>query len=183
MSRSSEENFLCFARLGTESLAQAEFLELAFLELRRAPGGEGARIDAHPGDLGGQAPQLDLRAAVHDHLEAGGFIPVIAPVGVGSQGEAFNINADLVAGKMASVLQAEKLMLLTNAPGLMDKAGKVLTGLTVPQVEGLIADVSVNNIVPTAPPPGFGYPPRAPPWQASQTRCLPFALTVRTGGN
>ncbi|EIT68865.1 MULTISPECIES: acetylglutamate kinase [Hydrocarboniphaga] len=94
-------------------------------------------------DIGqvGEVEAIDPR--VVKHLEAGGFIPVIAPVGVGSQGEAFNINADLVAGKMASVLQAEKLMLLTNAPGLMDKAGKVLTGLTVPQVEGLIADGTI----------------------------------------
>ena len=94
-------------------------------------------------DIGqvGEVDAIDPR--VVKHLEAGGFIPVIAPVGVGSKGEAFNINADLVAGKMASVLQAEKLILLTNAPGLMDKAGNVLTGLTVPQVEGLIADGTI----------------------------------------
>ena len=94
-------------------------------------------------DIGqvGEVDAIDPR--VVKHLEAGGFIPVIAPVGVGSQGEAFNINADLVAGKMASVLQAEKLILLTNAPGLMDKGGRVLTGLTVPQVEGLIADGTI----------------------------------------
>ncbi len=94
-------------------------------------------------DIGqvGEVDTIDPR--VVQHLEAGGFIPVIAPVGVGSAGEAFNINADLVAGKMATVLRAEKLMLLTNAPGLMDKAGKVLTGLSVPQVEGLIADGTI----------------------------------------
>ena len=94
-------------------------------------------------DIGqvGEVDAIDPR--VVRHLEDGGFIPVIAPIGVGTQGEAFNINADLVAGKMASVLQAEKLMLLTNAPGLMDKAGNVLTGLTVQQVEGLIADGTI----------------------------------------
>ena len=94
-------------------------------------------------DIGqvGEVEAIDPR--VVDHLEAGGFIPVIAPVGVGAHGTAFNINADLVAGKLASVLQAEKLMLLTNVQGLMDKQGQVLTGLTVPQVEALIADGTV----------------------------------------
>ena len=98
------------------------------------PGGE---------DLGqvGEVEAIDPRLV--KHLEAGGFIPVIAPIGFGAQGEAFNINADLVAGKLASVLQAEKLMLLTNIPGVMDKAGNVLTGLTVPQVQALIADGTI----------------------------------------
>lgn len=95
------------------------------------------------GDIGqvGEVEAIDPR--VVDHLEAGGFIPVIAPVGVGAQGEAYNINADLVAGKLASVLKAEKLMLLTNVSGLMDKQGKVLTGLTVAQVNALIADGTI----------------------------------------
>ncbi|WP_366919618.1 acetylglutamate kinase [Hydrocarboniphaga sp.] len=94
-------------------------------------------------DLGqvGEVDAIDPR--VVKHLEAGGFIPVIAPIGVGAQGEAFNINADLVAGKLASVLQAEKLILLTNIPGVMDKGGNVLTGLTVSQVQGLIADGTI----------------------------------------
>lgn len=96
-------------------------------------------------DIGqvGEVESIDPR--VVDHLEAGGFIPVIAPVGVGADGTAYNINADLVAGKLASVLQAEKLMLLTNVQGLMDKAGRVLTGLTVGQVEALIADGTVQG--------------------------------------
>ena len=95
------------------------------------------------GDIGqvGEVEAIDPR--VVDHLEAGGFIPVIAPVGVGAAGEAYNINADLVAGKLASVLKAEKLMLLTNVSGLMDKQGKVLTGLTVAQVNALIADGTI----------------------------------------
>ena len=94
-------------------------------------------------DIGqvGEVEAIDPR--VVDHLESGGFIPVIAPVGVGVDGTAYNINADLVAGKLASVLQAEKLILLTNVQGLMDKQGQVLTGLTVPQVEALIADGTV----------------------------------------
>ncbi len=95
------------------------------------------------GDIGqvGEVEAIDPR--VVDHLEAGGFIPVIAPIGVGSAGEAYNINADLVAGKLASVLKAEKLMLLTNVSGLMDKQGRVLTGLTVAQVNALIADGTI----------------------------------------
>jgi acetylglutamate kinase len=96
-------------------------------------------------DIGqvGEVEAIDPR--VVRHLEGGGFIPVIAPVGVGADGTAYNINADLVAGKLASVLQAEKLMLLTNVPGLMDKQGQVLTGLTVTQVEALIADGTVHG--------------------------------------
>ncbi|HUH36443.1 MAG TPA: acetylglutamate kinase [Spongiibacteraceae bacterium] len=71
------------------------------------------------------------------------FIPVIAPIGVGRNGESYNINADLVAGKMAEVLQAEKLMLLTNVAGLMDKNGTVLTGLSTAEVDALIADGTI----------------------------------------
>lgn len=76
-------------------------------------------------------------------LVNGNFIPVIAPIGVGADGESYNINADLVAGKVAEALQAEKLMLLTNIAGLMDKSGKVLTGLSTQQVDGLIADGTI----------------------------------------
>lgn len=95
------------------------------------------------GDIGqvGEVEAIDPR--IVDHLEDGGFIPVIAPVGVGDNGEAYNINADLVAGKLAGVLKAEKLMLLTNVSGLQDKQGKVLTGLTVAQVNELIADGTI----------------------------------------
>lgn len=95
------------------------------------------------GDIGqvGEVAAIDPR--IVDHLEDGGFIPVIAPVGVGEQGEAYNINADLVAGKLAGVLKAEKLMLLTNVSGLQDKQGRVLTGLTVAQVNDLIADGTI----------------------------------------
>lgn len=71
------------------------------------------------------------------------FIPVIAPIGVGADGSTYNINADLVAGKIAEVLQAEKLMLLTNVEGLMDKEGRVLTGLSTREVDALIADGTV----------------------------------------
>ena len=71
------------------------------------------------------------------------FIPVIAPIGFDNEGNSYNINADLVAGKIAEVLQAEKLMLLTNVAGLMDKNGKILTGLTTSRVDELIADGTI----------------------------------------
>ena len=96
-------------------------------------------------DIGqvGEIEKIDPRVVAH--LESGGFIPVIAPVGVGEHGESYNINADLVAGKLASVVQAEKLMLLTNTQGVLDRQNRVLTGLTVPQVEKLIADGIISG--------------------------------------
>lgn len=80
---------------------------------------------------------------VIDMMIKSNFIPVIAPIGVDKQGRSYNINADLVAGKIAEVLKAEKLMLLTNVAGLMDKSGQVLTGLTTQQVDGLIEDGTI----------------------------------------
>jgi acetylglutamate kinase len=76
-------------------------------------------------------------------LEARDFIPVIAPIGVGSEGESYNINADLVAGELAKVLDAEKLILLTNTAGVLDRNGSLLTGLTASQVDELIADGTI----------------------------------------
>ncbi|WP_447529996.1 acetylglutamate kinase [Vreelandella sp. TE19] len=73
------------------------------------------------------------------------FIPVIAPIGVDDAGHSYNINADLVAGKLAEALSAEKLMLLTNVAGLMNSEGKVLTGLTTSQVDELIADGTIHG--------------------------------------
>ncbi len=73
------------------------------------------------------------------------FIPVIAPIGVGDNGDTFNINADLVAGKIAQVMQAEKLMLLTNVEGLLDREGEILTGLSTGQVDELIADGTISG--------------------------------------
>ncbi|WP_374348314.1 acetylglutamate kinase [Chitinimonas sp.] len=78
-------------------------------------------------------------------LDTRDFIPVIAPIGVGSQGEAFNINADLVAGKLAEVLQAEKLILMTNTPGVLDKSGQLLTGLTPTIVDQLVAEGTISG--------------------------------------
>jgi len=73
------------------------------------------------------------------------FIPVIAPIGVGTDGQSYNINADLVAGKVAEALAAEKLLLLTNTAGLLDKNGQVLTGLSTLQVDELIKDGTVHG--------------------------------------
>ena len=73
------------------------------------------------------------------------FIPVIAPIGCDDDGRSYNINADLVAGKLAQVMQAEKLMLLTNVAGLMDGDGNVLTGLSTAEVDALIADGTVHG--------------------------------------
>ncbi|MFA7558396.1 MAG: acetylglutamate kinase [Hydrogenophaga sp.] len=94
-------------------------------------------------DIGHVGEVESVDGTVVDMLVQGDFIPVIAPVGVGPDGESYNINADVVAGKVAEALQAEKLMLLTNTAGLLDKQGQVLTGLTAAQVDGLIADGTI----------------------------------------
>lgn len=78
-------------------------------------------------------------------LESREFIPVVAPIGVGPDGDAYNINADLVAGKLAVVLRAEKLVLLTNTPGVLDKDGELLTGLTPREVDALIEDGTLHG--------------------------------------
>ena len=78
-------------------------------------------------------------------LESREFIPVVAPIGVGEDGQSYNINADLVAGKLAEILRAEKLILLTNTPGVLDKNGNLLTGLTAKQVDGLFADGTIHG--------------------------------------
>ena len=78
-------------------------------------------------------------------LDSRDFIPVIAPIGVGSEGEAYNINADLVAGKLAETLKAEKLVLLTNTVGVLDKGGKLLTGLSASEIDALFADGTIHG--------------------------------------
>ncbi|MFK7976021.1 MAG: acetylglutamate kinase [Halioglobus sp.] len=96
-------------------------------------------------DIGhvGEVDQIDTD--VIDVILGSDFIPVIAPIGVDQAGNTYNINADLVAGKLAQVMQAEKLMLLTNVAGLMDKEENILTGLTTKQVDGLIADGTISG--------------------------------------
>ena len=78
-------------------------------------------------------------------LDSGDFIPVIAPIGVGEQNETYNINADVVAGKIAEILKAEKLVMLTNTPGVLDKDGKLLTGITPKQVDDMVADGTLSG--------------------------------------
>ena len=96
-------------------------------------------------DIGqvGEVDQIDTE--VLKVILGSNFIPVIAPIGVGDDGSTYNINADLVAGKLAEVMHAEKLMLLTNVAGLLDKKGHILTGLTTEQVDGLIADGTISG--------------------------------------
>ncbi len=78
-------------------------------------------------------------------LDSRDFIPVVAPIGVGEQGEAYNINADLVAGKLAETLKAEKLVLMTNTVGVLDKNNHLLTGLTASEIDGLFADGTIHG--------------------------------------
>ena len=94
-------------------------------------------------DIGhvGEVDKVDTRLI--ELMTEGGYIPVVAPIGVGKDGASYNINADLVAGKVAEVLRAEKLILLTNISGLQDKSGEVLTGLSTQEVDDLIADGTI----------------------------------------
>lgn len=94
----------------------------------------------------GQVAEVErIDPSIVSCLEQGGFVPVIAPVGTGPDGLAYNINADLVAGRIASVLQAGKLMLLTNTPGVLDGSGKLLTGLGPTEVDGYIEDGAIHG--------------------------------------
>jgi acetylglutamate kinase len=106
------------------------------------------KSDTDPGqfiDIGlvGEIERID--AELISLLDSRDFIPVIAPIGVGAQGEAYNINADLVAGKLAETLRAEKLVLMTNTAGVLDKNGKLLTGLTASEIDRLFADGTLSG--------------------------------------
>lgn len=96
-------------------------------------------------DIGhvGDVEQIDTE--VLNVILGSNFIPVIAPIGSDADGCTYNINADLVAGKLAQVMQAEKLMLLTNVAGLLDREGQVLTGLNTAEVDELIADGTISG--------------------------------------
>lgn len=96
-------------------------------------------------DIGHVGEVVKINRSVIDLLTSSDIIPVIAPIGVGDDNETYNINADLVAGKLAEELQAEKLILLTNIAGLQDKAGKLLTGLNAAEVDALIADGTITG--------------------------------------
>lgn len=96
-------------------------------------------------DIGQVGEIASIDPEVISALEGGGFIPVVAPIGVGEDGQSYNINADLVAGKLAEVLRAEKLVVLTNTPGVLDKNGKLLTGLTPKKIDALVADGTLSG--------------------------------------
>ncbi|MGF1644383.1 MAG: acetylglutamate kinase [Thiotrichales bacterium] len=94
-------------------------------------------------DLGHVGEVESIDPSIVNLLDSADFIPVVAPVGVGADGSSYNINADLVAGKLAIVLKAEKLILMTNTPGVLDKNRELLTGLSAEAIDGLIADGTI----------------------------------------
>ncbi|WP_404365324.1 acetylglutamate kinase [Marinobacter sp.] len=96
-------------------------------------------------DIGHVGEVESVNVEVIDMLTRSNVIPVIAPIGVGRDGASYNINADLVAGKVAEAMKAEKLILLTNVSGLKSREGKVLTGLTAAQVNALIEDGTIHG--------------------------------------
>mgnify|MGYP006169122705 CR=1 FL=1 len=124
-------------------------------------------LAGHDGQQGVENFEIDLagdreaRAAEHDVGQVGdivaidpsvvkalqddAFIPVVSPIGFGEHNESYNINADVVAGKLASVLKAEKLVLLTNTPGVLDKAGNLLTDLSARRIDELFADGTISG--------------------------------------
>ena len=104
-----------------------------------------AGSDTEANDLGQVGEVESIDPAVVAMLDHGDFIPVIAPIGVGVDGSSYNINADLVAGELAKVLGAEKLLLLTNTPGVLDPDGNLLTGLSAPETKRLIADGIIHG--------------------------------------
>ena len=123
-------------------------------------GKDGGLIRARKLEISRKAPELDepeiidlghvgevsaIDPSVVAMLDDDNFIPVIAPIGVGDDGASYNINADLVAGKLATVLGAEKLLLLTNTVGILDKQDKLLTGLDAKQVDAYIADGTIHG--------------------------------------
>jgi acetylglutamate kinase len=96
-------------------------------------------------DLGFVGEIEAINPAVVKALQDDAFIPVISPIGFSEEGQAYNINADLVAGKMAEILHAEKLVMMTNIPGVLDKNGNLLTDLTAREIDGLFADGTISG--------------------------------------
>lgn len=96
-------------------------------------------------DIGQVGEVESIDPEIVNLLHTQNFIPVIAPLGVGANGESYNINADLVAGKVAEILKAEKLIVLTNTPGVLDRKGNLLTGLTARKVDALFADGTISG--------------------------------------
>jgi acetylglutamate kinase len=96
-------------------------------------------------DIGQVGEITSIDPSIIKFLDTGDFIPVIAPIGVGADGDTYNIHADVVAGKLAEVLRAEKLVLLTNTPGVLDKRGELLTGLTPRDIDEMVADGTLSG--------------------------------------
>ena len=114
-----------------------KFIQARKMLLRAENGGEV--------DIGfvGEIDEIDPE--IIQLLDSRDFIPVVAPIGVGVDGEAYNINADLVAGKLAETLKAEKLVLMTNTVGVLDRNGTLLTGLTASEIDALFADGTIHG--------------------------------------
>ena len=113
-----------------------------FIQARKMllKGSDGGEIDI------GYVGEIDeIDPEIIQLLDSRDFIPVVAPIGVGRDGEAYNINADLVAGKLAETLKAEKLVLMTNTVGVLDKYGTLLTGLTASEIDALFADGTIHG--------------------------------------
>jgi acetylglutamate kinase len=96
-------------------------------------------------DVGQVGDIVSIDPSVVRALQDDAFIPVITPIGFGDDNESYNINADVVAGKLAMVLAAEKLLLLTNTPGVLDKSGQLLTDLTAREIDGMFADGTLSG--------------------------------------
>ena len=96
-------------------------------------------------DVGQVGEIVSIDPGVVNALQDDAFIPVISPIGFGEDNESYNINADVVAGKLATVLKAEKLLLLTNISGVLDKSGTLLTDLTAREIDGLFADGTISG--------------------------------------
>lgn len=96
-------------------------------------------------DIGQVGEVEKVNAEVLNTLVGQNFIPVVAPIGVGAEGESYNINADLVAGRLAAELRAEKLILITNTPGILDKTGETIPSLTIPELDSLILEGVIKD--------------------------------------
>ena len=96
-------------------------------------------------DVGQVGDIVGIDPSVVKSLQDDQFIPVVSPIGFGEHNESYNINADVVAAKLATVLQAEKLLMLSNIPGVLDKEGKLLTDLTMKRIDELVADGTISG--------------------------------------
>lgn len=119
-----------------------DFIYARKINITRAmPEGQSSEII----DIGHVGEVQSIDPSIVTMLNNSDFIPVIAPIGVGQDGRSYNINADLVAGKVAEILKAEKLLLLTNTAGILDQQGQLLTGLSIATIEALIANGTISG--------------------------------------